>query len=401
MGGGAGTPPNSVYSVTVTTLLSRPLPGLARMRHSLAILAVGFIVHGPVRPVVRPDFPALVSQLSEGPGFFPSDNLVSNETSYLHVIGTLRERGIKGGAYVGVGPEQGFSYIAEIRPEIAFIVDIRRDNLLLHLLLKAIFSSSANRLEYLCLLFGRPVPPDLHAWTDRPLTDLLGWIDSTPVSRPLHERSHRALMAKVTSFGVPLSTEDRATIRRFHDEFATTGLELRYTNRGRSFRPWFPSIRDIYLATDLTGAQVSYLATEDRWRIVRAMEREDLIIPVVGDLAGPKALREIGRYLTETGRTVSAFYLSNVESYLFRGGTFPAFVANVKALPTEPRSVLIRSWFGRGAGQPAAPSGHLSTQQVHTVARFLQHVSIAGDQVSYWGVANDATVENPPVPPGR
>lgn len=386
----------------MTTLPSRPLPFLARLRQSLAVLAVAFTVHGPpIRPVAQPDFPALVARFSEGPGFFPSDNLVSNETSYLHAVSTLRARRIAGGAYVGVGPEQGFSYIAEIRPEIAFIVDIRRDNLLLHLLLKAMFSSAANRLEYLCLLFGRPAPPDLHTWTDRPLADLLQWIDTTPFNPPLHERTHRALMARVTSFGVPLSSDDRATIRRFHDEFAATGLELRYTNRGRSFRPWFPSIRDIYLATDLEGQRVSYLATEDRWRIVRAMERADLIVPVVGDLAGPKALREIGTYLGETGRTVSAFYLSNVESYLFRGGTFPAFVANVRALPTEPESVLIRSWFGRGAGPPAAAAGHLSTQQVHTVARFLQYVAIAGDQVSYWGIANDATTENPPVPAGR
>lgn len=113
-------------------------------------------------------FGALVNRLSEPGGYFDSDNLVSNETSYLHVLGALRREGVRGGAYLGVGPEQNFSYLAEIEPAIAFIVDIRRDNLLLHLLLKAIFAAAHNRLDYLALLYGRPPPPDLERWTGRP-----------------------------------------------------------------------------------------------------------------------------------------------------------------------------------------------------------------------------------------
>ena len=76
---------------------------------------------------------------SEPGGYFDTDNLISNESSYLQVVPELRRAGISGGAYLGVGPDQNFTYIAEIRPAIAFIVDIRRDNLLLHLLFKALF----------------------------------------------------------------------------------------------------------------------------------------------------------------------------------------------------------------------------------------------------------------------
>ena len=65
-------------------------------------------------------FAALIERLSEPGGYFDTDNLISNETSYLHVIGTLRELGVSGGAYIGVGPDQNFSYIAAIRPSIAF-----------------------------------------------------------------------------------------------------------------------------------------------------------------------------------------------------------------------------------------------------------------------------------------
>ena len=57
------------------------------------------------------------------------------------VVPALTAAGLAGGAYIGVGPDQNFSYIAAIAAgRSPFIVDIRRDNLLLHLLFKAIFA---------------------------------------------------------------------------------------------------------------------------------------------------------------------------------------------------------------------------------------------------------------------
>ena len=100
---------------------------------------------------VRDDttFAGMVARLSEPAGYFDSDNLISNETSYLHAVSHLRAGGVKGGAYIGVGPDQNFSYIAAIRPTIAFMIDIRRDNLLMHLMFKALFERSQNRFEFL------------------------------------------------------------------------------------------------------------------------------------------------------------------------------------------------------------------------------------------------------------
>src|SRR5712671_5412685 len=108
---------------------------------------------------------SLIEQLSEPNGEFDTDNLISNEQSYLHVVPALEQAGT-GGVYIGVGPDQNFSYIARLRPTGAFIVDIRRDNLLLHLLFKAIFGVSRNRLEYLGLLTGRPAPDRVETWRD-------------------------------------------------------------------------------------------------------------------------------------------------------------------------------------------------------------------------------------------
>ena len=138
-----------------------------RIRRSVAVtwLAITALTLHPTRtlPAQRPassdsSFAGLVAHLSEPGGFFDSDNVITNEVSYLHVASQLEKKGVHGGVYIGVGPDQNFSYIALIRPSIAFMLDIRRDNLLEHLLFKSLFEMSRNRLEYLCLLLGKPVP---------------------------------------------------------------------------------------------------------------------------------------------------------------------------------------------------------------------------------------------------
>src|SRR5437762_12116713 len=104
------------------------------MRRLLALLLAGVMAGAPAaasRAQSPSPFAAQIAALSEPAGYFDTDNLISNERSYLQVLQDLRRRNVRGGAYIGVGPDQNFTYIAEIRPTIAFIVDVRRDNLLL------------------------------------------------------------------------------------------------------------------------------------------------------------------------------------------------------------------------------------------------------------------------------
>jgi len=70
--------------------------------------------------------------------------------------------------------------------------------------------------------------------------------------------------------------------------------------------------------TDLQGRPHSYLASEENFQVLRDYETKNLIVPLVGDFAGDKALRSVGRFLRQHGATVGAFYTSNVESYLFK-----------------------------------------------------------------------------------
>src|SRR5262245_49125438 len=90
----------------------------------------------------------LISDFSEPSGYFQYDIVTSNETSYQYLLPELMRTPRPGGAYLGVGPEQNFTYIAALQPRIAFIIDIRRDMMLEHLMYKAIFEMSADRIEF-------------------------------------------------------------------------------------------------------------------------------------------------------------------------------------------------------------------------------------------------------------
>ena len=388
-----------------------PTFGSAVSRKLLPVLLGFLVLVEPARARQTTEFAHVVARLSEPGGYFDSDNLVSNETSYLHVLPALRTLDLHGGAYVGVGPEQNFSYIAELKPAIAILIDIRRDNLLLHLLFKAMFEVSRNRMEFLCLLYGRPAPPVLARWSDSPIEDILTYLDITPGDSAVQSRNHSELMDRVTKFGVPINDSDRVTLRRFHDEFYAQGLEITFTSRGRPSRPGYPTERSLYLATDLEGHPGSYLSTEDRFRTVRDLQRRDKVVPVVGDLSGPTAMKAIGGYLKEAGLPVTALYVSNVEMYLFRQGSFPKFAENVRALPGAPNGVLIRSYFGRGmlwnGGGPVGASplpqvqpGQLSAQQLQTFPAFLQ-LTQHPDSLSYFELLTNGVVELRPPPRPR
>lgn len=321
-------------------------------------------------------FATLVAQLSETGGYFDSDNIISNELTYLAVDSQLAKLGVRGGVYIGVGPDQNFSYIALIRPSIAFMLDIRRDNMLEHLLFKSLFAAARNRLEYLCLLFGRPVPPDILAWTDRSTADVIAYLDHTPSDPRAAAASRDASNERITSYHVPLDAHDREVLDRYRAEFVQDGLETRYSSLGRNNRGDYPSFRDLILATDRDGRQASYLASERAFDVVRDMEREGRIVPVVGNVAGPHAVRAIGEYARLRHMRVSAFYLSNVEQYLItRQGGFDSYVENLRTLPRDSTSVVIRSFFER-FGQPhplAIPaSGSRSVQMIEPIDELLR-----------------------------
>ncbi|HYT67432.1 MAG TPA: hypothetical protein VEL51_13480 [Vicinamibacterales bacterium] len=332
---------------------------MTRARHSqMAILAVAIsALLLCLTPTSRPTaealpqrlddrtFWTLVIEFSEPNGFFRSDNLVSNETVFQHVIPTLQQTLGQVSAYVGVGPDQNFTYIASLKPRISFIVDIRRQNMLLHLMYKALIELSPTREEFLSRLFSRPAPARNAANdTADALLAAFQEVEPDPVA---FERNRADIYSHLQhTHGFALTRADLAGIDYVFRAFYSGGPEIRYSfGRGPGWQP-FPSYRDLMIADDGDGMQRSYLASEEIYRALRDIQERNLIVPLVGDFAGPKALRSVARYLDLHRATVSVFYTSNVEQYLFKpGDTWQRFYDNVAALPITGRSTFIRAFF--------------------------------------------------------
>jgi hypothetical protein len=134
-----------------------------------------------------------------------------------------------------------------------------------------------------------------------------------------------------------------------------------------------PSYAEMLTATDLEGQPSSYLAAEQGYQWLRSFQQRNLVVPIVGDFAGPRALGAVADYLSGHGAIVTAFYTSNVEQYLFRNAVASRFYTNAMALPIDDRSVFIRSAAQRNALDPIAAffadvrAGHILTYQDVTI----------------------------------
>ena len=327
------------------------------------------------------EFWAMVSTFSEPGGFFRSDNLVSNETTFQHVIPVLQRQLGSASAYLGVGPDQNFTYIVALKPKIAFIVDIRRQNMLLHLMYKALIEMSPTRDEFLSRLFCREPPSEL----DPSVTaeTLFAAFEHAQGDEQAFERNLRDVEAWLQGHHrFSLSSGDLRAIEYVYRSFYSAGPDIRYSfGRGPGWAP-FPSYRDLMVESDGEGGHRSYLATEENYQVLRDLELRNLIVPIVGDFAGPKALRDVAAYLRERGGSVTAFYTSNVEQYLFRGDEWQRFYGNVAALPIGDRSTFIRAYFnnaGRGGFQftplPPVPPTPRSVTLLNPIPVLLTAVS--------------------------
>ena len=291
------------------------------------------------------EFWKLSTEMSEPDGFFRSDNLVSNELLMQFVIPDLIRTVKPGRVYLGVGPEQNFTYMAAVKPTIAFIVDIRRGNLHLHLMYKALFSLSADRGEFVSRLFSLKRPAGLGRKST--VQDIFtAFADSQLRSEELYKGNLAAIKdVLLQTLKIPLPPEDVKGVESIYQEFYTRGIAIHYEVTPGSAGS-FPSYAELMSATDGASVPHSYLATEERFAQIKDLHGRNLILPVVGDFAGPKAIRAIAKYLRSHNALVSAFYVSNVEQYLARDGRLEAFCASAATLPTDDASTIIRSERG-------------------------------------------------------
>jgi len=364
----------------------RPTP--AALACLLLALIVGGGASGPVGVASAPGLPArlsdaefwrLVDDFSEPNGYFRSDNLVSNEDTFQFVIPALVASVKPGGAYVGVGPDQNFTYIAAVRPRLAFIPDIRRGNLHLHLMYKAVFELSADRAEFLSRLFSRPRPDGLGSRSTP--EELFASFAGVPPDRDAFDRNLRQIITWLTErHRFPLTDVDTSGIAGVYGSFYAAGPLLRYSNTQSRWRSRYPSYQDLQLADDGRGTNRGYLATEDTFRFIKQFQERNALVPLVGNFAGSRTLRSIGAYVRSHGGAVTTYYTSNVEQYLFQDGLWWTFAENLGLLPVDESSTLIRSCFNN-----CANGGYRSWSLLDSIPALVDEAR-AGRIRMYWDV---------------
>jgi hypothetical protein len=290
------------------------------------------------------------SSFSEPGGDFLSDNFTSNETQFPRLVVDLLAWPHKGGAYLGVGPEQNFHYIVALKPSIVFQFDIRRQAVMQHLMYKAIFELSEDRAAFISLLFCKPRPAGLSATAS--ITDIWDAYWFIPTDTAAFKPNFEKITSHLTrTHGFTLDASDIASLRYVYEAFYAIGPNISYSGYGNQPMGGLTgpaTFAGLTVATDPAGIPRSFLATDESFRFLKDLHRRNLIIPVVGDFAGPKAIRAVGAYLAEHGTKVNAFYVSNVEQYLHQNGVAQQFYANVAALPLDSLSFFIRPggvWF--------------------------------------------------------
>ena len=305
------------------------------------------------------EFWNMVTELSEPDGEFRSDNLLSNELFFQTVIPELLRTSKIDRVYLGVGPEQNFTYISALKPRMAFIIDVRRGNLQLHLMYKALFELSSDRVDFIFKLFSRKRPEGLDAKATA--DEIFIAVQKAGVDRvaaeaeAFYKQNLKQVQDHLTGTRhLPLTSDDLKGIDYVYGTFSFYGPGLSYWSSGRGGGRGAPTYWDLMVEGDGKGQYRSYLSSDENFTVVRDLHKKNLLVPVVGNFSGPKALRAVARYLKEREATVSAFYLSNVEQYLSREGTWDTFCGNAATLPLDESSFFIRSvrdgTFGPGVG---------------------------------------------------
>jgi hypothetical protein len=315
------------------------------------------------------EFWRLFTDLSEAGGSFQDENYVSNERGYQRAIPRLRDMVKPGGVYVGVGPEQNFTYISALEPRMAFVIDIRRQNAMELLMYKALFELSTDRADFVSRLFSLPRPPRLDSKsTAKELFDAYG---SVRKDNPLFEENLATILEVLTQrHGFALTAEDRASVQKVFTAFYDNGLNIQYIFQGTAENhATYPQLMTF---TDNAGKNWSYLATEENFLRLKEMQRKNLIVPVVGDFAGPKAVRAIGKYVRDNGGTINVFYVSNVEPYLFAAKVQNAFYDSVATMPLDSSSVFVRTFFQSTLRECAAQRPQMMTPLLNMMTDLIK-----------------------------
>lgn len=300
-------------------------------------------------------FSNLIHSYSEAGAKFPGENIISNEPYYLSVVPELEKVQATKGIYIGVGPEQNFSYIIHSKPDVAYLIDIRRENQLLLLLYKAIFEASPNRLQFLSMLFARENSVQSADATtvstsnvSLSVNKLLEQFEQLQLSPQLFSKYQTQLISKVCdTYLKDCTPTDKKYLSHAYQTFFDQQLDIRYDQTKNALMRDYPTFKDLMLAKNNESQQYGhFLSTENSYQTLRTLQIENRIIPLVADVSGTKTLKLIGEQLKKNNEFLKCFYISNVEEVFLHPPFhhFNQYVENLDSLPKTKNAVLIRSY---------------------------------------------------------
>jgi len=287
------------------------------------------------------EFWKLINDLSEPGGTFQYENFVSNEASFQNVLPELTNRVKPGGVYLGVAPEQNFTYIAALKSKVGFVLDIRRQNMIELLVYKALFEMSPDRADFVSKLFSRRRPAGLT--TQSSALQIFAAFEGIPIDTELLAQTVQAVKDNlIKKHGFKPVDDDEQKLELILNVLMKggPGVDYGYASANRLGGP-LPTYFTLMVNSDRAGKRWAYLEAEERYQYIKTMQQKNLIVPLVADFAGPKTLQALAKYLKDHGATVSVFYISNVEDYI--EGKWSSYVANLKALPQDASTYLIRA----------------------------------------------------------
>src|SRR5215471_17272935 len=237
------------------------LPMSLRWGAALTAIAAAMLISARATPATALTLPSQISdvefwrfvtEFSEPNGPYPYENYVGNEVMLQRVIPAAKKEIKPGGVYIGVGPEQNFTYALAFEAKMAFVVDIRRQNMLELLFYKVLFETADNRADFLSQLFSRKRPPNLDAKTS--VSALFAAYKAVQPDENYQQQNFKTIKSVLAKHGFTLSNEDLQTIERVHAVFRRAGPSIDYTFESTQLPPrpaiGFPSFERMMIATD-------------------------------------------------------------------------------------------------------------------------------------------------------
>lgn len=317
-----------------------------------------------------PPFFELLKWLDEPPtGPSSADNLMTNEDSLASVMDQIRSESPPGTVFLGVGPDQNYTFIATARPIEAYLLDYRKKNQLLHLMHLALIAKSPNRIDYLENYWARRVkvglispPNDDHSKTTEKLLLLFrrSELDQQFLAQNIGDVMSELLNSQF------LDANEIEEVGRIQKRLAGPGPEARFLAL-----KMYPTIASLISMKTRAGKPGHWLAGDDYYQEVRELCFQQKIYPVVGDWSGQLCLKKLAAHLNSTEKKVGLVYISDVEFFLLRGNRFSHYIENLARLPLHDEVRIVRT-STREIEHPERIQGSSSTSIVRPLKQFIE-----------------------------